>query len=102
MSRYIVTKPDSQRRRNDRRPDSSQDKGVAVYVLDGDKWKAGKCMYQRRAGGNGIGLSDWGDGMYTLTGIDRHIVALCLPHKSRPRYIRRICEGGVCVREEMR
>ena len=100
MFGYIVTKPDSQRRRNGRSPDPAQNQGIAIYALDGDKWKPGKAMYQRRAGGNGLGIG-FLNAMYTLNTIDRHIAAFCLPCASRPRYLRRICEDGICVREEM-
>lgn len=46
-----------------------------LYALDGDKWKE-RPEYRKRQGGNGFGLSEEGV-MYTLTTVDRHIVALC-------------------------
>ena len=49
--------------------------GSRLYALDGDKWKE-RPEYRKRQGGNGFGLSEEGV-MYTLTTVDRHIVALC-------------------------
>ena len=49
--------------------------GSRLYALDGDKWKE-RPEYRKRQGGNGFGLS-WEGVMYTLTTVDRHIVALC-------------------------
>ena len=46
-----------------------------LYALDGDKWKE-RPEYRKRQGGNGFGLSEEGV-MYTMTSVDRHIVALC-------------------------
>ena len=48
---------------------------ATVLALDGDKWKE-QPEYRKRQGGNGFGLSEEGV-MYTLTTVDRHIVALC-------------------------
>ena len=49
--------------------------GYRLYALDGDNWKE-RPEYRKRQGGNGFGLSEEGV-MYTLTTVDRHIVALC-------------------------
>ena len=46
-----------------------------LYALDGDSWKE-RPEYRKRQGSNGFGLSEEGV-MYTLTTVDRHIVALC-------------------------
>lgn len=46
----------------------------SLIVLDGDKWKVRK-TYLPRQGGNGFGLG-FGEVVYTLNTIDRHIVAL--------------------------
>lgn len=92
MPGYELTDPDPQRRRDADREQTEVMGGITFYSLDGDKWKAGKAMYKRRQGGNGLGIGFLG-AMYTLNTIDRHIAAICGGEPFRPAYIRRVCDG---------
>lgn len=45
-----------------------------IIALDGDKWKVRPDGNYARKGGNGLGVSE-AEVMYTMTTVDRHIVA---------------------------
>lgn len=92
MSR-VDAEPDPKRTMEEYRGNQKVVGGVTLYALDGDKWKTGKAMFKTRKGGSGIGIG-YSNAMYTLSTMDRHIVADCRESGAfRPAYVRRVCDG---------
>lgn len=54
---------------------------LEVWVLDGDKFKT-RSNYETRRGGNGFGLC-YDNVCYTLTAVDRHMVAVAKRRRSQ-------------------